>query len=112
MARDDKTQSIEALTSEAQDATATTGAGALRFGQQAAQSKFQRARAQHVLALAGLCGQAADHLADARGALFDETQDADSAIGHLDAALSCLKQLGEVRLEETEAKPKPASNIA
>ena len=110
MARDDDTRSIEALTSALQDATARTGAGALRFGQQAAQTKFQRARSQHVLALAGLCGQAADHLAEARSALFDDAQDADDAIAHLDAALACLKELGEARADK--AGTEPASKIA
>ncbi len=40
-----------------------------------------------------LCTEAADHVARARIALYDETLDADQALIHLDEAISCLKRL-------------------
>jgi len=40
-----------------------------------------------------LCSEAADHVARARVALYDETLDADQALRHLDDAISCLKRL-------------------
>jgi len=40
-----------------------------------------------------LCTEAADHVARARIALYDETLDADQALLHLDDAISCLKRL-------------------
>jgi hypothetical protein len=40
-----------------------------------------------------LCSEAADHVARARLALFDESSDADQALLHLDEAIDCLKRL-------------------
>ena len=40
-----------------------------------------------------LCSEAADHVARARYALFDESYDADRALAHLDDAILCLKRL-------------------
>lgn len=40
-----------------------------------------------------LCDRAADHLARARIALFDDAQGADRALLHLDEAIGCLKRL-------------------
>lgn len=40
-----------------------------------------------------LCTEAADHVARARIALYDETLDADQALIHLDEAIACLKRL-------------------
>jgi len=40
-----------------------------------------------------LCSEAADHVARARAALYDETLDADQALAHLDDAIACLKRL-------------------
>jgi len=40
-----------------------------------------------------LCSEAADHVARARLALFDENYDADQALAHLDDAILCLKRL-------------------
>ena len=43
--------------------------------------------------LSELCSEAADHVAKARHALFDESADADRALLHLDEAIFCLKRL-------------------
>jgi hypothetical protein len=43
--------------------------------------------------LSELCSEAADHVAKARVALFDDTYDADQALLHLDEAIFCLKRL-------------------
>jgi hypothetical protein len=43
--------------------------------------------------LSELCSEAADHVAKARRALFDESADADRALLHLDEAIFCLKRL-------------------
>jgi hypothetical protein len=40
-----------------------------------------------------LCSEAAEHVARARLALFDETYDTDRALRHLDEAIECLKRL-------------------
>jgi len=40
-----------------------------------------------------LCSEAADHVAHARLALFDESYDTDRALRHLDEAIDCLKRL-------------------
>lgn len=44
-------------------------------------------------ALAALCDQAADHMSLAHSLLVTHERHTDSAIGHLDAALGCLKQI-------------------
>jgi hypothetical protein len=43
--------------------------------------------------LSELCADAAEHVAKARLALFDEGTDAEAALAHLDEAISCLKRL-------------------
>jgi hypothetical protein len=43
--------------------------------------------------LSELCSEAADHVAQARLALFDESVDAEHALVHLDEAIFCLKRL-------------------
>jgi hypothetical protein len=40
-----------------------------------------------------LCSEAADHVARARLALFEESYDTDRALAHLDEAIFCLKRL-------------------
>jgi len=40
-----------------------------------------------------LCTEAADHVARARIALYDESLDTDQALIHLDEAIACLKRL-------------------
>jgi len=40
-----------------------------------------------------LCSEAADHVAHARLALFDESYDTDRALRHLDEAIDCLRRL-------------------
>lgn len=40
-----------------------------------------------------LCDLAADHVARARIALFDEADGSDQALAHLDEAIFCLKRL-------------------
>lgn len=45
------------------------------------------------LSLSELCSEAADHVAQARLSLFDETGNADRALLHLDEAIFCLKRL-------------------
>ncbi|HUW73259.1 MAG TPA: hypothetical protein VMW05_04385 [Methyloceanibacter sp.] len=40
-----------------------------------------------------LCSEAADHVARARVALYDESLDADQALAHLDDAIACLQRL-------------------
>ncbi len=45
------------------------------------------------LSLSELCSEAADHVAQARMSLFDETGNADRALLHLDEAIFCLKRL-------------------
>jgi hypothetical protein len=43
--------------------------------------------------LSELCSEAAEHVARARLALFDENVGAESALLHLDEAIFCLKRL-------------------
>jgi hypothetical protein len=50
-------------------------------------------RVMPAMSLSDLCSEAADHVAKARVALFDETYDADQALLHLDEAIFCLKRL-------------------
>ena len=45
------------------------------------------------LSLSQLCSEAADHVARARFALFDESYDAERALLHLDEAIFCLKRI-------------------
>jgi len=40
-----------------------------------------------------LCSEAADHVARARVALYDETFDAEEALQHMEEAISCLRRL-------------------
>ncbi len=46
-----------------------------------------------ILALSGLCHDAADHIARARHALFEETADTDTAMSQLDDAILLLKSV-------------------
>ena len=50
------------------------------------------AGAPSVAALTELCNDAANHVAEARIALFAESVDADGALDHLDQAILCLKR--------------------
>jgi hypothetical protein len=50
-------------------------------------------RVMPAVTLSELCSEAADHVARARTALFDESYDADAALLHLDEAIFCLKRL-------------------
>jgi nucleoside-diphosphate-sugar epimerase len=60
-------------------------------------SKATAAKAQDkvmpTMTLSELCGEAADHVARARVALFDESGNADRALLHLDEAIFCLRRL-------------------
>jgi hypothetical protein len=49
--------------------------------------------AQQIPTLSELCAEAAQHVAKARIALFDESTDAERALAHLDEAIDCLKRL-------------------
>jgi hypothetical protein len=58
-----------------------------------------------------LCSEAADHVARARVALYDETLDADQALGHLDDAIACLQRLwahGRGSIDEQSQIRRPA----
>ena len=56
--------------------------------------------------LAQLCGNAADHMAQARNALGGEALDPAQALNHLDEAISCLKGLSRHKAEpRDEAEP-------
>jgi hypothetical protein len=48
---------------------------------------------ERLMTLSELCNDAAEHVAQARMALFVETADADIALAHLDQAIDCLKRL-------------------
>lgn len=50
-------------------------------------------RTEATPSLPELCSEAADHVARARLALFDESYDTDRALLHLDEAIDCLKRL-------------------
>jgi hypothetical protein len=43
--------------------------------------------------LSELCAEAAQHVAEARMAFFNESADAERALAHLDEAIDCLKRL-------------------
>jgi len=45
-----------------------------------------------VAGLTALCNDAANHVAEARFALFAESLDTDGALDHLDQAILCLKR--------------------
>jgi hypothetical protein len=49
--------------------------------------------AQRIRTLSELCAEAAQHVAEARMALFNESADAERALAHLDEAIDCLKRL-------------------
>ena len=60
------------------------------------------------LSLSELCSEAADHVAQARLSLFDESADADRALLHLDEAIFCLKRLlAHGRASERNGGPAP-----
>ncbi len=50
------------------------------------------ASSEGVTTLTELCNDAANHVAQARIALFTETADTDGALDHLDEAIRCLKR--------------------
>jgi len=50
------------------------------------------ASSESVTTLTELCNDAANHVAQARIALFTEAADTDGALDHLDQAISCLKR--------------------
>lgn len=52
-----------------------------------------------------LCDQAADHVARARIALFDEADGSDQALAHLDEAIFCLKRLWQQGNASSPAVP-------
>ena len=56
-------------------------------------SKRAQDRAMPNATLSELCSEAADHVAQARLSLFDESGDAERALLHLDEAILCLKRL-------------------
>ncbi len=86
-----KQNGMDTRAGTAASATADAAAGALRAAAEADQDAGRRLETSH---LTELCGLAADHLAMAHKALFEGPQeDAEEAISHLDAALTCLKQL-------------------
>jgi len=49
--------------------------------------------AEHTPTLSELCGDAAKHVAQARGALFSERADTDGALDHLDRAIFLLQRV-------------------
>jgi hypothetical protein len=56
-------------------------------------TKAEDASEQPRTSLPQICSEAADHVARARIALYDDTLDADQALIHLDEAIACLKRL-------------------
>jgi hypothetical protein len=56
-------------------------------------SKRAEDRVMPEASLSELCSEAADHVAQARLSLFDESGDAERALLHLDEAIFCLKRL-------------------
>ncbi|MGE5261273.1 MAG: hypothetical protein ACM3MH_10415 [Actinomycetota bacterium] len=56
-------------------------------------SKRAQDRVMPEASLSDLCSEAADHVAQARLSLFDESGDAERALLHLDEAIFCLKRL-------------------
>lgn len=64
-----------------------------------------------ILALSGLCNDAADHIARARLALFDENADTEAAMSQLDDAIFLLKSVlakSKSALENHDAELKSA----
>jgi len=55
-----------------------------------------------------LCDQAANHVARARIALFEETSGSDQALAHLDEAIGCLKRLWQHGTAPESAAPEEA----
>ncbi|ODA67560.1 hypothetical protein A7A08_01594 [Methyloligella halotolerans] len=71
--------------------------------------KSQAKPKRPILALSGLCNDAADHVARARVALFDETADTETAMNQLDDAITLLKSVvaaSKSVLKENEAALK------
>jgi len=65
-----------------------------------------------ILALSGLCNDAADHIARARRALFEETADTDTAMTQLDDAILLLKSVvaaSKSVIEKNEAALKKSA---
>ncbi|MFD0986501.1 hypothetical protein [Methyloligella solikamskensis] len=65
-----------------------------------------------ILALSGLCNDAADHVARARLALFDEKVDTEAAMNQLDDAITLLKSVvaaSKSVLKDNEASLKKSA---
>lgn len=90
--------------------TAPTGVNALGLALRGFHGGDPAEVAGKLNALAALCDQAADHMSLAHSLLVTHERHTDTAIGHLDAALGCLKQV------ETDGRAprrrKPAARAA
>lgn len=49
--------------------------------------------AETIVSVSQLCAEAAEHVAQARFALYTEDTDAEQALAHLDQAIGCLKRM-------------------
>lgn len=95
MARKDNAAAAKKTPQNVEDGTADAAAGALGFALHAVNEKGAAHTAGAVNELAALCDRAADHMALAHNLIAAHESHTETAIGHLDAALDCLKQIAE-----------------
>lgn len=109
MAREKKTNTVDALAKTVNAVRSQASGDLLRIAAQAAVRPGKVEQAGRVMEFAAICDEAADHVARAHTMLFDEPEKAEVAMTHLDAALVCLKQLSvEAPAEQDEADREQA----
>lgn len=108
MARASKAKGPKKLSENLKAATASATGNVLRLVAQAEKGKDTPGTVTKIAQLTRLCEEAADHMSKAHRNLFDGEDRSDAAIGHLDAALKCLKKVesaGRRRAAKT-ARPR------
>lgn len=93
MARKNDAAAAKKKSRSVEEGTAEAAAGALGFAMHAAHESDPADTAEALNGLAALCDQAADHMALAHNLIAAHENHTETAIGHLDAALGCLKQI-------------------
>ena len=112
MARNRKSAPTPTIQDQVEEAVAQASVKTLGFAIHVSENEDAYAATAAVTGLAELCDQAADHMALAHNLIVTHENHTDAAIGHLDAALNCLRRLsaeGERRaLEEAGVEATPS----
>lgn len=93
MARKSNAAAAKGKSRNVEDETADAAAGALGFALHAVHEGETADTGDAMNELAALCDQAADHMALAHNLIAAHESHTETAIGHLDAALGCLKRI-------------------